>query len=72
MEPAKAQASSSSEYAAMLSISVGRRPKRSAIMPKRNAPTGRKARVMESAATTEERATRKSAATAETQKTRMK
>ena len=40
-----ADASSNTEYAMMSSISVGRRPNRSAILPNRNAPTGRIASV---------------------------
>ena len=42
---AKADASSNTEYAMMSTIRVGRRPKRSAIIPNKNAPTGRMARV---------------------------
>src|SRR6185312_251325 len=53
-------------------ISVGRRPNLSAIMPKRNAPTGRMASVMKTASKTEETFVWKSALMALTQKTRMK
>ena len=44
-EGAKAEDSSKMENAMMSIINVGRRPKRSAISPKRNAPTGRIASV---------------------------
>ncbi len=44
-EGANADANSNTEYAMMSTISVGRRPNRSAIIPNRNAPTGRIASV---------------------------
>src|SRR5258708_3019697 len=53
-------------------ISVGRRPKRSAINPNRKAPTGRMARVINIASVTAETLDWNCVAMALTQKTRMK
>ena len=56
----------------MSTISVGRRPKRSAIIPNRNAPTGRNASVMKIASATAETFVWNCVAMALTQKVRMK
>jgi hypothetical protein len=71
-EGANADDSSNSEYAMMSTINVGRRPNRSAIIPKRNAPTGRKANVMKIASATAETFAWNWVAIALTQKVRMK
>src|SRR5580693_10421371 len=71
-EGANADDSSNTEYAMMSTINVGRRPNRSAIIPKRNAPTGRKASVMKIAAATAETFAWNWVAMALTQKVRMK
>ena len=53
MVGANAEASPNTENDTMFSISVGRRPNRSAIKPKRNAPTGRIASVQKIASATD-------------------
>ena len=69
---ANAEASSKTEYAMMSSINVGRRPKRSAINPNKNAPTGRIASVRKIASAIAETFVWNSVAIALTQKIRMK
>src|SRR6202035_6048222 len=68
----KAEASSKTEYETMLSISVGRRPKRSAMRPKRKAPMGRMARVRKIPSATAETLVLKSVAMALRHQTMMK
>jgi hypothetical protein len=53
-EGAKAEPNSKTEYAMISIIRVTRRPKRSAIIPNRKAPTGRMAKVRKIASATAE------------------
>ena len=71
-EGAKAEARPKTENETMFSIRVGRRPKRSAIRPKRRAPTGRMTSVQKIASAMDLMLTWKSAAIALRQRVRRK